>query len=182
MKYTKQLSDKVSEVHNIPLATQKTWEHRGTIPDKYFDGDGNIIAPKGEKITESDKHRLINLYAKDELNFSEIKAIKLQVLADLVRGKSVVIYRQDYINLKAELVDLKNKFSPVARAISYDAKVNALRIFFKDLRLKPYTFAEDNAESRYTIDQLTSKKSDPDLFEIEQIIINIHLFFQAIVL
>jgi hypothetical protein len=64
---------------------------------------------------------------------------------------------------------------------NYDAKVKALRLFLQYPRLKPFTFAEGR-EHLYVIEQLTTKKTEPDLMLVEQTIINIVLFLQSVIL
>jgi hypothetical protein len=170
----------VAIVHGIKAATLKTWKMRGNIPDKYFDTEGNIVPVFGEKITDADKYRLLEVFKLDNLNFSEIKSISLQRFTDLERGKGIV-YKSDYLEFKKECVDLKNKYNPVSKAISFDAKIKALHNFFKDPRIKPFTFAEGR-EHIYCIDIIKSGKGSPDVALLEQTIINISLFFQSIIL
>lgn len=180
MKYTKELAEQIAKIHDVPKNTLVTWERRGNIPKKYFNTEGGIVQPFGEKITDADKYRLIQVYNLPYINFAEIKAIPLQRLADLERGKGVV-YKKEYLQLKAELVNLKNAFDRVKTAKSYAVKVNELRQFFKDPRLKPFTFSEGN-EHKYAIEQLTTRSTNPETEYVEQTIINITLFFQSIIL
>lgn len=182
MTYKKETADKIAAIHGVPATTLKTWEHRDKIPSKYFDTEGGIVQPFGARITDADKYRLLEVFKLPNLNFSEIKSISMQKLSDLERGKGLV-YQSDYKAFKKELTDLKNKSIPVQTAKSYDAKVKALRIFLQDPRLKPFTFAESkDREHLYCIEQLTTKKKDPDLMLVEQTIINITLFIQSIIL
>jgi hypothetical protein len=180
MKYTKELAEQVAKIHETPTPTLKTWEFRGAIPKKYFDTAGGIVQPFGAKITDADKYRLLEVFKLPNLNFSEVKSISVQKLSDLERGKGVV-YQSDYKAFKKELTDLKNKSIPVQTAKSYETKVKALRVFLKDPRLKPFTFAEGR-EHLYCIEQLTTKKTDPDVLLVEQTIINVSLFLQSVIL
>ena len=180
MKFDISLAEQVAKVHEISAGTLRTWEHRIAIPKKYFDTDGSIFPAFSEQITDADKYRLLQVYNLPYLNFAEIKSISLQKLADFARNKGIV-RKDEYIQLKKELVNLKNKFTPVLSAKSYAQKVNLLRSFFLDPRLKPFTFAE-GSEHKYAIEQLTTRKTDPEPEFVEQTIINVTLFFQSIIL
>ena len=186
MQYTEKLAISVAKIHPIDEKTLRVWKTRNAIPNKYFDLDGSIAQSVDKTpISDSDKYRLLAVFDSRNINFSEIKAIPATKLSDFSRGKGRIT-QVEYISFKKEIVDLKNKAQPVFKAKSYDAKIRALKEFFKDPRVRPFTFTSTNKrtqEESYALKLLTTEtKYQPDLAITEQIIINILLFFQSLIL
>lgn len=186
MVYDEFIAHQVAQTHLIHSKAIRVWKSRGIIPNKYFNADLTVKSYVEQVlITDSDKHRLLAIFALNQINFSEIKAISLQKLSDCKRNKGVIT-KQEYMALKKEIVNLKNKAQPIFEAKAYTTKIRVVKQFFTDPRIKPFTFISSvKAKHRenYAIKLLTSNfANDPELEVLEQIVINIALFVQSLIL
>ena len=178
MKYNQEIAEKISQIHNIPTATLKTWQFRDSIPKKYFDTEGVVIEKVIENISNDDKFRILKIYRECEiLNFAQITSVKPMRFADLERGKGTLT-KQEYIDFKKELVDLKNSCQKLFTSKTYDMKLRELRKVLKDPRLKPYLLHTE----KYVIECVVLRDSDIEVDDLEQIIINLGIMFQSFIL
>ena len=174
MEYTEELAAKIAATHNIPAATLRVWKLRGKIPAKYFSPEGEVLTKKQENITEEERYFVLRLYEAKEINFSALKSVSMRRLSDLERGKGLLT-KEEYINLKREIADLKNVCAAAFSAKTHDACVRALHKCFADPRLKPYTLHEH----KNTIDRLIQKE-DIDSKDAASIVRKLGLLFQRI--
>lgn len=182
-KFDDNKAAEIAALYNIPNGTVNVWKTRGGIPKKYFDENGKVKrdVDTSEKISDADKYRLMQILEMNEhLNLSELISTSIQKIADVKRGKTNFT-KKEFLEIKKELINLKNKFEPVFAAKSVTAKKSALRELFKNPLLKPYTFAEGR-EHQYCIDVIMNKDYDPDLQFLEATIVNLSLFKQSIIL
>lgn len=182
-KFDNNKAAEIAALYNVPPATIRVWESRGTIPKKYLDSEGNVKkdVDTSEKISDADKYRLLQILDFNEhLNLSELKSTTVQKISDVKRNKTNFT-KKEFLEIKKELINLKNKFEPVFAAKSLESKKRALRELFKNPLLKPYTFGEGR-EHFHAIDVIMNKDYDPNIEYLEATIVNISLFKQSIIL
>lgn len=177
MEYTDELAEAVAAKNPIDPKTLRVWKTRGKIPDKYFDETGAIIKIDMETISDAEAYHLRQLFETDHLNIVELKSITSQQRIDWMRGQGR-FYKSWYIALKREIADLHNKFRKETAVATVEGKQRGLKKFFAEPRIKPYTFTETK-EQQYAVEYLL-KGGNMDALIVEQLIINIGLFFQSV--
>ena len=179
MEYNEELALRLIEIHGLNANAFKVWRTRGSIPKKYFNEDGVVIENKlPDSIDLKESLHLRNFLTMESINSSNLNSISLGRSQDFLRGKGV-INKKEYNDLKREMADLKNRHSIISTATYTTSKQKALLDFFKDKRVKPYVICK--GKKNQVSSMIRGLKTD-DKYDLDDMILEVKLFFQSIVL
>jgi hypothetical protein len=157
MQYTDALAAHIAQTHNVCAGTIATWKNKGNIPEKYF-LNGAVTTEVLVKLSKEEEEMLIRSYltTKKYLAIHKFKLLNTTRFVDFMRGKGR-LDKKDFDSYFDNLAEIGNVVAPVFTADTLADNINTLQSFFKESRVKRYSFHE-NKDAVNTILQHTRKK------------------------